>query len=270
VVLLATGLVLAGLYRLRVHRITRRLNALFEERLAERLRIAHDLHDTLLQGLVSVSMQLHVAGEQLPPGSPARLPFGRVQRLMERVIVDGRDAVNDLRSAPLDSGDLGEALARFWDETAMGGGPELCVIVEGTPRPLRPVTQDEVYWIGREALLNALRHARAQRVEVELEWGPRGIRMLVRDDGVGMDPELPPSGRDGHFGLSGMRERAERIGGRLTVRSRKDAGTEVALWVKGALAFRSTRGSELLGRLRNRLAGRKPSEPRQPAPGQSA
>jgi signal transduction histidine kinase/ligand-binding sensor domain-containing protein len=251
--LLTAGMVLAGLYRLRVHMFTRRLHVLFEERLAERLRIAHDLHDTLLQGLVGASMQLHVAGEQLAPDSPARPLLSRVQELMGRVLADGRDAVSDLRSAAADRGDLGAALARAWEEVATESGPELRAIVVGEPRPLRPDSWDEVYRIAREALVNALRHARARQVEIELDYGPRGIRILVRDDGVGIDAEVLRSGRQGHFGLTGMRERAERIGARFTVRSAKDAGTEVDVFVRGGLAFRSTPRTGLFERMRRRL-----------------
>jgi signal transduction histidine kinase len=172
------------------------------------------------------------------------------------VIVDGRAAVGVLREAGTDSGELGAALARAWQEVATEGGPELRVGVGGEPRPLRPDTWEEVYRIGREALVNALRHARARQVEVELEYGRRGVRILVRDDGVGIDPAVLRSGRAGHFGLAGMRERAERLGARFTVRSARDSGTEIEVWVRGAVAFRSAAGSGLLERIRRRLARR--------------
>jgi signal transduction histidine kinase len=199
-------------------------------------------------------MQLYVAGERLPPDSPARPLLNRVQEVMERLIGDGRAAVGVLREAGADPGELGVALARAWQEMATEGGPELRVGVGGEPRPLRPDTWEEIYRIGREALVNALRHARARNVEIQLEYDPRGIQVLVRDDGVGIDATVLRSGRAGHFGLAGMRERAERVGARFTVRSAKDAGTEIELWVRGAVAFRSAPGSGLIERIRRRLA----------------
>jgi nitrate/nitrite-specific signal transduction histidine kinase len=101
--------------------------------------------------------------------------------------------------------------------------------------------REELYRIGREALLNALRHARAQRIEVELEYARHAVRLLVRDDGIGIDPDVLQAGRAGHYGLSGLRERAERIGGRLRVLSAAGAGTEVEVVVRGAVAFAAPR-----------------------------
>ncbi len=112
------------------------------------------------------------------------------------------------------------------------------MIVEGTPRPLRSVIRDEVYLIGHEALSNAFRHAHASDIEVELEYAASHLRVLVRDNGGGIDTQVLLSGRDGHWGLSGMKERAERIGGKLRVLSRAVAGTEVELSVPGQLAFK--------------------------------
>jgi signal transduction histidine kinase len=105
--------------------------------------------------------------------------------------------------------------------------------------------RDDIYKIGREALINAFRHARAKNVELELKYSARQFRVLVRDDGVGIEPQIVKSGRDGHWGLSGMRERAEQIGARLRVYSNTAAGTAVELMVPGEVAFQDYRTSNL-------------------------
>jgi signal transduction histidine kinase len=138
------------------------------------------------------------------------------------------------------------------------------VIVEGTPRALHPSVRDELYRIGREALVNAFLHARASLVELELEYGKRAMRLLVRDDGGGVDPGVLRVGRDGHYGLSGMRERAERIGGRLRLWSAPGAGTEVELVVRSALA-QSPAGARRWGWL-GRLASSRSGASSQGAP----
>lgn len=232
---LALLLALLALYRYRLRQLTRQLNIRFEERLAERTRIAQELHDTLLQGVISASMQLHVAAESLPADSPAKSQLGHVQRLMGQVIEEGRNAVRGLRSVGDDS--LEHALSRVGREFAPGDRAGFRVVVEGRPKALRPAVRDEVYRICHEALVNAFRHARAKSIEVEVGYLASGLCVLVSDDGVGIDPEVLRSGREGHWGLSGMRERAERIEARLTVRSRAAAGTEVELTVPGRVAF---------------------------------
>ena len=239
----------AGLYRLRMHQVARRLNLRFEERLAERTRIAQDLHDTLLQGFVSASMQLHVAASRVPPESPARASLDRVLQLMGRVIDEGRHAVRGLRSATVGINDLEQAFCGLQQELGVEDGVGFRVIVEGRPRPLHPIIRDEVYRIGREALVNAIRHSGAQTIEVEIDYAVGHVRLLVRDNGSGIDEQVLRSGRDGHWGLSGMRERAERIGARLKVWSRAAAGTEVELLVPGHVAFQSV-SAESLGRPR--------------------
>ena len=206
----------------------------FEERLGERTRIAQELHDTLLQGLISASIQLHVVADQIPGDSAAKPKLGRVLELMRRVIEEGRNAVGGLRAHQNGSLDLGGAFAQFRQEFAGQGEAEFHVIVEGRSRPLHPlirVIRDEIYKIGREALTNAFRHSRASHIEIEPEYAVNGLRVLVRDSGTGFDPKLLQSGPDGHWGLSGMRERAKRIGARLRVLTRPAAGTEVELTV---------------------------------------
>jgi signal transduction histidine kinase len=218
--------------------ITRRIADLrAEERLDERTRIARDLHDTLLQGFISASLQLHVAADQVPDGSPARPMLDRVIQLVRQVIDDGRDAVRGFRSADKEPESLEQAFARMERQLPREGSVAFRITVDGRPGPLDAVTRDEVIAIGREALLNALRHAAATAIDLRLSYAADRFGLLVHDDGRGIEPAVLSAGRDGHFGLAGMRERAQRIGARLDIRSTHDAGTEVELSVPAGAAF---------------------------------
>jgi signal transduction histidine kinase/ligand-binding sensor domain-containing protein len=231
-----------ALYRFRLRQATRQIDLRFQERLAERTRIAQELHDTLLQGFLSASMQVHVAADSLPEDAAAKPTLTRALELMRQVIEEGRNAVRGLRSSKGATLDLEQAFSRIQRELA---SPEAMnnvafrVIVEGHQRPLQPVLRDELYRIGREALLNAFHHAHAKKIEIELKYSPNRLSILVRDDGCGIDPNVLQSGRDGHWGLSGMRERADRIGARFRVMSSATVGTEVELSVPGRVAFQA-------------------------------
>jgi ligand-binding sensor domain-containing protein/signal transduction histidine kinase len=238
-VLMALALALLVFSRLRLRRLTKQLNLRFEERLAERTRVAQDLHDTLLQGFLSASMQLDVAADHLPEGSPAKPLVGRVLDLMRQVIEEGRTALQGLRSSDRGIHDLAQSFSDIQRELALDERVDYRVRVEGHFRPLHPVIRDEVYRIGREAVVNAFRHSRAGAIEVVLEYGSRQLRVLIRDDGCGIDPQVLDTGREGHWGLSGMRERAEEIGARLRLWSGTGVGTEVELFIPGDIAFES-------------------------------
>ncbi|HWN44656.1 MAG TPA: two-component regulator propeller domain-containing protein [Thermoanaerobaculia bacterium] len=253
----ASAFLLWAAYRWRVRQIAARLDLQFEERLAERTRIAQDLHDTLLQGVLSASMQLHVAVDGIPADAPEKPLLSRALQLLAQVIEEGRNAVRGLRTpAPQPSGadDLGQALSRVPQEFGLKEPGNFRVLVEGPERPLHPLIRDEVYRIGREALVNAFRHSGAAGIEVEIEFAARALRVLVRDDGKGIDPEVLRAGREGHWGLSGMRERAERMGARLKVWSRAGAGTEIELSVPGEVAFQG-KPAGWLGWVHRRLRG---------------
>ena len=244
VLLVTSGLALASLlYRLRVRHIASGIYARFEARMAERTRIAQELHDTLLQGFLSASMQVHVATDALPDDSSVKPTLTRALELMRQVIDEGRNAVRGLRASGSSSLDLELAFSQIQQEvvdTRMSGDEiDFRVIVEGEQRTLHPVLRDELYRIGREALLNAFRHAHASKIELELKYSTARLEMIVRDDGRGIDPRVLQTGRDGHWGLSGMRERADRIGASLHVMSNASAGTEVELSVPGKVAFQS-------------------------------
>ena len=236
-VVLASAILVALLYRWRLDRSLAQVNLRFEERLAERTRIAQELHDTLLQGFLSASMQLHVAADQIPADAPAKNSVRRVLDLMSRVIDEGRNAVRGLRSGPDASRNLGEAFSRIEQELPGNERTRFRVVVNGTPRPLHPLLRDEVYRIGREAIVNAFRHSGASQIEVDVDYTARGLRVTVSDNGNGIDPAILQSGRDGHWGLPGMRERTERIGGRISLSSSATAGTQVELSIPAHIAF---------------------------------
>lgn len=225
------------LYRIRMHQKITKLNVRFEERLAERARIAQDLHDTLLQGVLSASMHLQVANNRLSDDSPAKPLLIQAHQLMDQVINEGRNALQGLRSSNGDPRKLEQAFSRIPQELGDQRDVAYRVVVEGLPRPLHPVIRDEVYRIGREALVNAFRHATAGSIEIQVEYTAAHLRVAVRDDGCGIDPHVLQGGRESHWGLPGMRERAEQIGAKLKLRSRLHAGTEVELLVPHDVAY---------------------------------
>jgi len=242
--LIACVLIGAASYRLRLNRLTRQLNMRFDERLAERTRIGQELHDTLMQGMLAASMQLHVAVDALPPTSPSRPQFGRVMAIMRQVIDESRNAVRGLRSTSAVSNNLEAAFSNVQGEFPGSEAINFRIIVDGLRKPLNPLIRDEAYRIGREALVNAFRHSGSPNVEMELEYDDE-FRLTVRDSGRGIDEEVLRSGRDGHWGLVGMRERAERIGAELRVWSRAAAGTELKLTIPGKVAFSTQDGTPI-------------------------
>ena len=245
--LFAGGTIWAG-YRIRLMQVERQLTLRFDERLGERTRIAQELHDTLLQGFLSASMHLHVATQDVPVDSPARGKLAYVQGLIGKVIDEGRHAIRGLRAPDSSVGELENVLAMAARELGVRDTTRFRVIVEGQSRALHPLIRDEVYRIAREAIANAIRHAQAQLIEVMLDYRVERLVVIVRDDGVGIeDQDVVASGRKGHWGLAGMRERAAGIGASVKVLSRPGAGTEVELSIPNGVAFRDTPAG---GRLR--------------------
>lgn len=219
---------LFAFHRLRLRQLARRLNARFEERLAERTRIARELHDTLLQGFLSASMQLHVAVEHLAEDSPVRPRLNHVQQLISQVIEEGRNTLRGLRSNASDFLDLGQAFSQIPQELAISEDIGFQVIVKGLPKTLHPIIRDEVYRIGREILVNVFRHSQSRNIEVELEYAGNALRVFVRGDGCGLAPDALPSG---------LYEQAEGIGARLKVQNRATTGVEIELSVPRPVAF---------------------------------
>ncbi len=238
-VALCAGLLAMIAYRLRMKHVMQLLSVRFEERLAERTRVAQDLHDTLLQGIYSASLHFDLANNRVPEGSPAKPAMERGIDLLGQVSQEGRKALRSLRSRQASSDGLEQALSLLPKEFNLPDSIDFLVTTEGQPRALQSIVRDEAYLIAREAVLNAFRHAQPTKIEVEVDYVSRSLRVLVRDNGCGIDSQLLRIGRDGHWGLPGMRERAEKIGGRLKMLSGVDAGTEIELSVPGALAYKA-------------------------------
>jgi len=225
------------LFRVKMNRATQQLSLRLEERLAERTRVAEQLHDTLLQDFLGVSMQLHLADDQLDDDSPAKPLVTRALEMMARAIYEGRNTLQGLRSFHWGSQDLEQAFSRIQRELAITREVRFRVIVAGTARPLRPLIGDDIFLIGREALANAFHHSGASEVEVEIEYGPNQLRVLVRDNGCGIAGDRMRSTDAEQRGLSRIRERTGEMGAQVRVLSRAKAGTEMELRVPGHIVY---------------------------------
>ena len=228
--------VLFVLYRRRLHRLAHEFNVRLEERVEERTRIARDLYDTLLQTFQGLMLRFQVVDELLPPGR-AKYELRETLECGDQAVIEARNAVHHLRLSTTTSEDLAEALRALGDELAGTGGTTFRMVVEGPARDLHPIVRDELYGIAREALRNAFTHARASHIELEITFGEPMLRMRIRDDGGGIAPEILEQGRDGHYGLTGMRERARQIGSKLVIWSAAGSGTELELTVAGSIAY---------------------------------
>jgi signal transduction histidine kinase len=210
-----------------------------EERLFERERIARALHDTLLQSVQGLVLRLRATVARMSKDEPTRSAMEQALERADEVLAEGRDRVKDLRSSSSEGSNLPEALAALGDELAVEQTAHFRSTVEGTPRDLHPVVREEAIFIAREALANAFKHARANHVEVEVSFGEAEMQIRIRDDGDGIGSEvLQQGGREGHWGLLGMRERAKKIQATFTIWSKPGAGTELDLRVPAHIAYR--------------------------------
>ena len=241
-------LLLWAAWRFRVGQLQQEFNMRLEERVAERTRVARDLHDTLLQSFQALLPRLQ-ASINLLAARPddARRTLEQAADHASQAITEGRDAVQGLRMSTVEKNDLAVAIRTVGEELASAASnqpsPNFNVVMEGASRSLHPILRDEVYRLGVEALRNAFRHAAAQNVEVEIRYDEKYFRLRVRDDGKGIPSDvLSGDGREGDYGLPGMRERAKLVGGKLTIWTEVDGGTEIELNIPGARAFvKSTR-----------------------------
>jgi signal transduction histidine kinase len=222
-----------------VRQIAKALSARFDERLAERTRIARDLHDTFLQTIQGSKL---VADDALDVSTdPVRMrrAMEQLSSWLAQAMQEGRAALNSLRTSTTQTNDLAEAFRRATENGHVPSSMEAVLSVVGDATEMHPIVRDEIYRIGYEAIRNAYVHSRATRLEVELRYA-HDLTLCVRDNGVGIDPAIASKGKEGHFGLRGMRERAARIGAQLTIQSSATSGTEMTVVVPGRIVFRKS------------------------------
>ncbi len=236
-VVAATLLLLLVAYRIRVQQLSRMMSVRLNERLAERTRVARELHDTLLQTVQGSKLVADRALKDRQDADRLVRSLEQISTWLGQAAAEGRAALQSLRSPSAEHSNLAAAFQRAIDECQHDSEAAMPFSVHGRARELHPVVGDEIYRIGYEAIRNACHHAQATRISVTLEYA-QDLTLQITDDGVGIDIGVLETGKDGHFGLRGMRERAERISATLTVASSAATGTAITLTVPGQVAFR--------------------------------
>ena len=235
------GLIAIGLawmlYTLRLRQATAQIQARLGERLEERERIARELHDTLIQSVDGLTLRIQTALSEADP-KRSRLMIEKALDSADEVMLEGRQRVHALRAEATTVNELSEALAFYGRDLAEDHPVEFSVALVGSPKSIGAFVRDEAYRIGREALGNAFQHAGATKVEVEVTYDHAMVHMRVRDNGRGIDEHTLNGGRPGHWGLRGMRERANVIGGKLVIWSRAGVGTEIDLEIPADVAYK--------------------------------
>ena len=234
--LLLAGLIAWAFYQLRIRQISRVINARFDERLAERTRLARELHDTFLQTIQGSKLVADDALEQSDDPVRMRRAMTQLSVWLGQATDEGRAALNSLRATTTQRNDLAEAFRRATESCRLGESAMVDFSVVGDAKDMHPIVRDEIYRIGYEAIRNAFQHSEASQLEVELRYA-QNLSFKVKDNGVGINPVMAAEGKDGHFGLQGMRERADRIGAKLTITSSENSGTEILLVVPGGIIF---------------------------------
>ena len=233
----AVSLLIAwALYRIRLQQVAKAMSARFDERLSERTRIARDFHDTLLQTIQGSKLVADSALKQSP--DPARMR-GALEQLSVWLGGNGRGpgSAELFAHVTTEKNDLAAAFQRAIEKCRMESSMEASFSLVGEVSEMHPIVRDEVYRIGYETIRNACVHSQATQLQVELTYA-EDLVLRVRDNGVGIDPAIVGKGKEGHFGLQGMRERARRIMAKLTVESSAVSGTEIKLVVPGSIIYR--------------------------------
>lgn len=238
------AMVMWAIYHIRLRQVAAVMSARFDERLAERTRLARELHDTFLQTVQGSKMIADDALDADADQTRMRQALEKLSRWLGQAVDEGRAALHSLRVTTTEKNHLSEALRRATEDHQLPSSMTVAFSVIGDPKDLHPIVRDEVYRIGYEAIRNAAAHSRASRLEIDLRYA-NDLSLRVKDNGLGIDPSIPELGREGHFGLQGMRERASRIHSKFSIVSSMNAGTEVSLVVPGAVVYRNEHPSPL-------------------------
>jgi ligand-binding sensor domain-containing protein/two-component sensor histidine kinase len=238
-------------YWFRLQEITRQHNIRLEERVGERNRIARDLHDTLLQGFQGLMLQFQTVLNALRHDDPLYKKMDRVMDLADRVLLEGRQSVQGLRDEVSSGDDLQALLMHCGEQLAEDHAIPFTLSVHGEPPSIDPTICREMYYIGREAISNAFQHSHATKIEAAISCEESVVSLTVRDNGIGIEPDILHAGRMGHWGFPGMRERSESIGARLSIRSEVGSGTELILTVPAGVIDPLGRKKSILRRLWN-------------------
>jgi ligand-binding sensor domain-containing protein/signal transduction histidine kinase len=245
------GLLVTLFYWYRLRQVEQRYSIRLEERIVERARIARELHDTLLQGFHGLMLRFQMATELIPKQQKSRQVMEDALDRADRLLAEGRERIQDLRHETDTVRSLPELLASVGEEMQKDSVIGFKLIVLGSPRELNPLIQEEMYLIAREALVNSFTHSRGSLVEAEILYEDSAIQLRVRDDGQGIPAGIVESGKyQGHWGLPGMRERTEKIGGQFKVWNRSGAGAEVEVRVPQAVAYLKPAKLTIRSRLR--------------------
>jgi signal transduction histidine kinase len=225
------------IFRLRVRQIAADINARFDERLDERTRLAREFHDTFLQTIQGSKMVADDALDESTDPARMRRALEKLSAWMGQATKEGRAALNSLRASTTERNDLAEAIQRAVDACVIRGSMVGAFSVEGSVVEMHPIMRDEIYRIGYEAIRNTCQHSGASRMDVHLRYA-KDLFLSVQDNGRGIAPEILANGKEGHFGLQGMSERAARIGGKLHLSSSPGSGTLMEITISGNIVFR--------------------------------
>jgi len=246
------GLLLWVGLTIRVRYVAAQIKLRAEERANERIRIARELHDTLLQGIQGLLLSFHAAAAKLPAESESKKALEKAFATADRMILEGRDRIHRLRSQRLDSAELESAIEAMADELASFAYGRFSLERTGTPRLLRPEVIDEIFFIVREALTNSFLHSGGSQIAVALDYGKKHFTLVCRDNGHGFTAgELRESEERGHFGLRGMAERADRIGAAFDYESAPSEGTRIRVLLEASRAYSSPPGFRSFFQRRN-------------------
>jgi signal transduction histidine kinase len=230
------------IYQLRIRKLAAIMSARFDERLVERTRLARELHDTLLQTIQASKMAADSVLNQSADLVRMSSAMERVSGWLGQAMEEARTALRSLRSSTIETKDLASSLQEAMDNCLPHGYMKVEFSITGAPRQMHPIVGDEIYRIGCEAIRNASMHSKGSSLVVELVYG-QDLLLRVADNGKGIEPEIAATGKKGHFGLQGMRERAARIGAKLNIVTSTASGTEISLVVPGRSVFRGGHSS---------------------------